>query len=44
MPKISKPSTKKTTAKVKKVAAVTKKTTKVIKKIAPTENQSKGTN
>ena len=37
MPKISKPSTKKTTAKAKKVAAVTKKTVKVIKKIAPTE-------
>ena len=37
MPKISKSSTKKTTAKAKKVAAVTKKTVKVIKKIAPTE-------
>ena len=37
MPKISKPSSKKTTAKAKKVAAVTKKKIKVIKKIAPTE-------
>ena len=37
MPKITKSSTKKTTAKAKKVAAVTKKTVKVIKKIAPTE-------
>ena len=37
MPKISKPSTKKTTAKAKKVATATKKTVKVIKKIAPTE-------
>ena len=33
MPKISKPSTKKTAAKAKKVAAVTKKTVKEIKKI-----------
>ena len=37
MPKISKPSTKKTTAKAKKVAVVIKKPTKVIKEIAPTE-------
>ena len=37
MPKISKTSTKKTTAKTKKVAAVVKKPTKVIKKISTPE-------
>ena len=44
MPKISKPSTKKTTAKAKKVAAVTKKTAKIIKiikKINIAENKVK---
>ena len=41
MPKISKPSTKKTKAKAKKVAAVTKKTIKVIKKISTIENKVK---
>jgi DnaK suppressor protein len=37
MPKISKPSTKKPTAKAKKVAVAIKKPTKVIKKISATE-------
>ena len=41
MPKISKPSTKKPTAKAKKVAVVIKKPTKVIKKISDTENKVK---
>ena len=44
MPKISKTSIKKTTAKTKKVAVVVKKPTKVIKKISTPKNQSKGTN
>ena len=43
MPKISKPSTKKPTAKAKKVAAAIKKPTKVIKKINTTENKIKTT-
>jgi DnaK suppressor protein len=41
MPKISKSSTKKPTAKAKKVAVVIKKPTKVIKKISATENKVK---
>ena len=41
MPKISKPSTKKPTAKAKKVAVAIKKPTKVIKKISATENKVK---
>ena len=41
MPKISKPSTKKPTAKAKKVAVTIKKPTKVIKKISATENKVK---
>jgi len=41
MPKISKPSTKKPTAKAKKVAIAIKKTTKVIKEISATENKVK---
>ena len=41
MPKISKSSTKKPTAKAKKVAAVIKKPTKVIKKISTPENKVK---
>ena len=41
MPKISKPSAKKSTAKAKKVAAVVKKPTKVIKKIRAIENKVK---
>ena len=41
MPKISKPSTKKPTAKAKKVAVAIKKPTKVIKKISATETKVK---
>ena len=41
MPKISKSSTKKPTAKAKKVAVVIKKPTKVTKKISATENKIK---
>ena len=41
MPKISKSSTKKPTAKTKKVAVAIKKPTKVIKKISATENKVK---
>ena len=41
MPKISKSSAKKPTAKAKKVAAVIKKPSKVIKKISTTENKVK---
>ena len=41
MPKISKPSTKKSTAKAKKVAVAIKKPTKVIKKVATTEKKVK---
>ena len=41
MPKISKPSTKKTTVKAKKVVAPIKKPTKVTKKVSATENKIK---
>ena len=41
MPKISKPSPKKPTAKAKKVAVAIKKPTNVIKKISATENKVK---
>ena len=41
MAKISKPSTKKTTVKAKKVVAPIKKPTKVTKKVSATENKVK---
>ena len=43
MPKISKPSTKKPTAKAKKASVVVKKPVKIIKKISATENKIKAT-
>jgi len=44
MPKISKPTTKKTSVKAKKVVAPIKKPTKVTKKVSATENKEKAPN